>query len=77
MFRFAKAIFTFLLSLAKMINNREDWMKTKTIPEALIAGLVQAVKFVKKYSGKIRPKYYNYQNYKLHNISKNKFKTSI
>ena len=42
-----------------------------------IAGLVPAVKFVKKYSGRIRPKYYDYQNFWLHNISKNKFKISI
>ena len=35
------------------------------------------MKFVKKYPGRIRPKYYYYQNFWLHNISKNKIKTSI
>ena len=62
---------------AKLIKDRKDWMRKKTIPKALIQGLVQAVKFVKKYSGKIRPKHYNYKNYRLHDISKDKFKTKV
>ena len=78
--RSAKVIATCLFpldSIAKMICLREDWMKNETIPKALLAGLAQAVKFVKKYLSKIRPKHYDYQNYELHNISKNKFKSSV
>ena len=52
-------------------------MKSETIPKALLIGLFQAVKFIRKYSGKIRPKHYDYQNYEIHNISRNKFKTSV
>ena len=41
-----------------------------------IAGLVPAVKSVKKYSGRIHPKYYDYQNFLAHNNSKLSIKYS-
>ena len=63
--------------IAKMVQCREDWNRKLNISKQLIKGFMQAVSFVKKYSGKIRAKHYNYQTYDLDVVSKNRFKTAV
>ena len=57
--------------IAKVVQDRRDWDKIRNVPKSLVEGLELALHYVRKFSGKIRSKHYDYEELKTSKSSIN------